>query len=79
MPRQICCHKTDTRPLYKCQHIEQLSVPPTRWPKFNPKTIIVYCSPPTKECGNLMHADCIERFGKCHTKSGVKKWQSNVR
>jgi hypothetical protein len=27
------------------------------------------------KCGNLMHAACIERYGKCHDDAGVKEYE----
>lgn len=26
-------------------------------------------------CGNLMHASCIEKHGKCHKNAAVKEWK----
>ena len=66
MFRQICCHKTDHRPLYECMHIIKIKSEGTFFEK-------------TEICGNLMHTDCIERLGKCHKNSGVKKHVRSAR
>lgn len=66
MHRQICCHKTDHRLLYECQHTELTR---TKTEKDRGWTYYTY---ENVMCGNLMHADCIERFGKCHKNSGVR-------
>lgn len=63
MPRQICCWDTDHRPLYECQHFSH-----TGWEEYKGRDFKKIM----KKCGNLMHADCIERFGKCHENAGVK-------
>ena len=68
MNRQICCWKTDHRLLYKCQHVKEVE-------HKNKKGQWTYYYWEEVECGNLMHADCIERLGKCHKDAGVKKYE----
>ncbi len=63
--RQICCHKTDYRPLYECLCVTTARLTMGEKPTYK-----------IENCGNLMHADCIEKYGKCHKHSGVRQWQS---
>lgn len=68
MARQICCHQSDHRPLYECQHLNHCIQIVGGYLNLLPY------SHTNAKCGNLMHADCIEKHGKCHHNSGVKKW-----
>jgi len=68
--RQICCHKIDHRPLHECQHYIH-----TGWEPYNGSSFKKIMS----KCGNLMHTDCIERFGKCHKNAGVKEHERSTR
>jgi len=84
MARQICCHKTDHRPLYACQHFTEIET------GLVPEIFYINNKPFIKDgrlfiqkqfvekCGNLMHADCIEKYGKCHKNSGVRQCQSQT-
>ncbi len=65
--KQICCSEKDKRPLYECQHSKII---------FSSNLfrgeIVDYTF---ERCRNLMHADCIEKHGKCHENSEVREFR----